>query len=127
VLERYRLQSVVFALLPALFLLAFSVPALAVCAFVVGLGIAPAVITTFGLAERLVPVRALNEGMAWVTTGMNLGYGIAAAVVGRVADVHGARLSFLVAVGAGLLMGCCALVLVRRLRQPASKPLAVGV
>lgn len=126
VLERYRAQTLVFALLPALFLAAFAVPILAVCAFVVGLGIAPAVITTFGLAERLVPPRALNEGMAWVTTGMNLGYGAAASVVGRVADAHGARLSFLGAVAAGLLMGCCALLLFRRLRQVESKPLAVG-
>jgi MFS family permease len=126
VLERYRLQSVVFALLPVVFLVAWSVPVLAVCAFIVGLGIAPAVITAFGLAERLVPPAALNEGMAWVTTGMNLGYGAAAVVVGRVADAHGARPSFLVAVGAGLLMGCCALVLARRLRRPASEPAAVS-
>jgi MFS family permease len=119
-LDRYCVQSLVFAVLPALFVVAWNVPVLAVCAFCVGMGIAPAVITAFGLAERIVPAAALNEGMAWVTTGMNLGYGIAAATVGRLADAYGARPSFGVAIGAGLLMGVAALVLYRRLRRGAT-------
>jgi predicted MFS family arabinose efflux permease len=119
-LDRYRLQSVVFAALPAIFLLAWNVPVLAACTFVVGLGIAPAIITAFGLVERLVPAASLNEGMAWVTTGLNLGYGIAAASVGRLADAYGARSSFGVAIGAGLLMGLTALVLHAHLRRGAT-------
>jgi MFS family permease len=127
VADRYGLQASVFAVLPALFLIAWNVPVLAPCTFVVGLGIAPAVITAFGVAERIVPVAMLNEGMAWVTTGINLGYGIAAALVGRLADAYGARPSFGVAIGAGLLMGLAAVLLVRRLRRPASQPVPVGV
>lgn len=122
VLGRFRIHAVVFAALPLLFLLAQNVPSLAVCAFVVGSGIAPTLITAFGLVERIVPSVTLNEGMTWVTTGLNIGYGAAAALTGRLADAHGARAAFLVPIGAGLLMGALALAVHRRLhtvREPA--------
>jgi MFS family permease len=127
VLTRYRLHSVTFGLLTLVFFAAVNVPLLALLAFVVGSGIAPTIITAFGLIERTVPASSLTEGMAWLTTGLNLGYGAAAASVGRLADAHGARASFAVAVGAGLLMGALALVLHQRLRRPASEPVAVGI
>ncbi|HZC69913.1 MAG TPA: MFS transporter [Jatrophihabitans sp.] len=127
VLTRFRVHAIVFGLLTLVFFAAQSVPVLALLAFVVGSGIAPTIITAFGLIERTVPASSLTEGMAWLTTGLNLGYGAAAASVGRLADAHGARASFAVAVGAGLLMGALALVLHQRLRRPASEPLAVGI
>jgi hypothetical protein len=52
---------------------------------------------------------------------------VAAASVGRLADSFGAHSSFGVAVGAGLLMGLAAILVYRRLRQPASEAVAVGV
>ncbi|MGN6606353.1 MAG: MFS transporter [Jatrophihabitans sp.] len=122
VLGRFRVHALIFAALPMLFLAAGDVPWLAVCAFVVGLGIAPTLITSFGLVERSVPAAALNEGMTWLTTGLNIGYGAAAALSGRLADAHGARTAFLVPIGAGLLMGALALAVHRRLsavREPA--------
>src|SRR6266480_3924212 len=45
VLRRFRLQAIAFGALPVLFLAAVNLPVLAVCAFVVGLGIAPLLIT----------------------------------------------------------------------------------
>jgi MFS family permease len=126
VLARYRLHAVTFGLLTLVFFAAVNVPVLALLAFVVGSGIAPTIITAFGLIERTVPANSLTEGMAWLTTGLNLGYGAAAASVGRLADAHGARASFAVAVGAGLLMGALAIVLYQRLRRPASEPVAVA-
>jgi MFS family permease len=127
-LVRFRLHAVVFAVLPFLFLAATTVPVLAVCAFLVGLGIAPTLITSFGLIERIVPGAALTEGLAWLITGLNLGYGAGAASVGGIADAHGARLAFSVTIASGLLMGGLALALYRRLRAPAaaSEPVAVG-
>ena len=104
VLWRYRLQASLFGLLPALFLLPRDVPVLAGTAFLVGLGTAPTLITTFGLVERLVPGAALTEGLSWLLTGLNGGYGIGAAVIGGIADAHGARTAFLVTVGSGLLV-----------------------
>lgn len=127
-LSRFRLNAALFGLLPVLFLAAVNVPVLAVIAFVVGAGIAPTLITAFGLVERLVPSGALTEGMAWLTTGLNVGYGAAAAGVGKLADVEGARTAFSVAIGAGALMAICAFVLAWRLprREPASEPVVVG-
>lgn len=127
VLARYRLQAVIFAVLPILFLAATDVVVLAVCAFVVGLATAPTLITAFGLVEQLVPGTSLTEGLAWVLTGLNIGYGAGAALVGGIADVHGARVAFLVAIASGLFTGAAALALYRRLTAAAdaSQPVAV--
>jgi MFS family permease len=126
VLARYRLQSVVFAVVPALFFLAPNIPVLACCAFVVGMAISPTLITAFGLVERLVPSSALTEGLAWLLTGLNLGYGAGSALVGGIADAHGARVAFVVTVVAALAMGALALLLVRRLTvRRGAEPLAV--
>ena len=62
-LRRFRQQAVVFGVLPLLFLLAPNIPVLAVFAVVAGTGTAPALITAFGLVERLVPAAALTEGL----------------------------------------------------------------
>ena len=126
--HRFLVQALIFAVLPVLFLAAVNVPVLAVCAFVVGLGIAPMLITGFGLIAEIVPTLALTEGMAWLTTGLSVGYGAASAAVGRIADAHGARLAFSVTIGAGVLVGALALAMHRRISRPVveSQPVAVG-
>jgi MFS family permease len=117
-LDRFRLQALSFAVLPPLLLAAFNVASLAVCAFVVGLGIAPTLITTFGLISRIVPIASLTEGLSWLTTGLNVGFGLSAAAVGRIADAQGARAAFSVTIGAGVLLGLLALRLHAVLREP---------
>jgi predicted MFS family arabinose efflux permease len=119
-LDRFRLQAVVFGVLPPLFLLATNIGVLAVCAYVVGMGIAPALTTAFGLIEQLVPAGALTEGLAWLVTGLSVGYGAGASLVGGIADAHGARTAFGVTVGAGLLMALLAGVLHARLRRSSA-------
>jgi MFS family permease len=128
VLERFRIQAMVFGVLPWLFLLAANVPLLTVIIFVVGLGIAPTLITAFTLIQQLVPAAALTESMGWFSTGIAMGYGIVSAFVGRIADSHGARPAFLVTVGCGLALGVSAVMLHRRLaRRPvAPQPVSVG-
>jgi MFS family permease len=128
VLERFRIQAMVFGVLPWLFLLAANVPILTVIIFVVGLGIAPTLITAFTLIQQLVPAAALTESMGWFSTGIAMGYGIVSAFVGRIADSHGARPAFLVTVGCGLALGVSAAMLHRRLaRRPvAPQPVSVG-
>jgi MFS family permease len=121
-LHRFRLQAAAFAVLPTLFLAAVNLPLLAVCAFVVGLGIAPMLITAFGLIAEIVPGPALTEGMAWLITGVSIGYGAASAVVGRIADAHGARVAFTVTIGCGVLVGIVAAVLHKTLNHPAGAP-----
>jgi hypothetical protein len=115
-LDRFRLQAVVFALLPLVFLAAVNIGVLAACAVVVGMGIAPTLITAFGLIERIVPAGSLTEGLAWLITGLSVGYGLGAALVGGIADAHGARTAFLVTIVAGLTMGALAVALHRMLR-----------
>jgi MFS family permease len=127
VLDRFRRQSLVFAVLPLLFLAAVNIPVLAVLGVVVGLGIAPTLITSFGLIEQIVPNAALTEALAWLTTGLSIGYGIASAIVGRVADGHGARVAFSVTIGSGLLVGALAVVLSARLRAPVPESEAAVV
>ena len=124
-LDRFRLQALIFGALPLLFLAAVNIGVLAVCAFVVGAGIAPTLTTAFGLIERIVPGASLTEGLAWLITGLSVGYGAGAALVGRIADAQGARTAFLVTIGAGLLMAALAVVQHRRLREFASEPVAV--
>jgi MFS family permease len=128
VVERFRRQALVYAVLPLLFLAAAYVAVLAALAFAVGMGIAPTLINSFGLVEHLVPTAALTEGMAWLTTGIAAGYGIAAALVGGIADAHGARVAFSVTIGAGLLVGILALAVHRRCQSDdhAPRPLIAG-
>ena len=115
-LSRFRLQAIVFGVLPVLFLIPTDVAVLAVVAFVVGLGTAPALITTFSLVERLVPPAALTEGLTWVQVGLSVGYGAGAAVVGGIADAHGARTAFVATIAAGLGVLLTAVLGSRRLR-----------
>jgi MFS family permease len=123
-LNRFRQQGVIFAVLPLVLLAAPDVPALAVCAFVTGLGIAPLLITSFGLIEQIAPSGTLTEALAWLATGLNVGYGAGAAVVGGIADAHGARAGFGVAIAASACVGALAVVLTSRLRGAASIPIA---
>jgi MFS family permease len=131
VLDRFRMQALVFAVLPALFLAASNVPVLLVCALVVGLTIAPTLITAFGLIERVVPPSALTEGLSWLVTGLSVGWGAGSSVVGGIADAHGARWAFLVPVAAGLFVGALGLLVHRRLSVTAGadgapQPVVVG-
>jgi MFS family permease len=128
-LTRFRRQGIVFALLPCVLLLAVNVPALVVAEFVLGLGIAPALIAAFGLVQQLVPARSLTEGLSWITTGLSVGYGVGAALVGGIADRHGARTAFLVVIGAALAVGVLAFALHAQLRPRAGRaaePAVVG-
>ena len=126
-LDRFRLQAILFALLPLIFLAALDIPVLVGCAFVVGLGIAPTLITAFGLIEQIVPAAALTEGLAWLITGISLGYGAGSSVVGRMADAFGARTAFTVTIGSGLVVGIVALVLYTRLSRADAESRAVAV
>jgi hypothetical protein len=111
--HRFRRQAVIFGVLPLLFLLAPNIPVLAVISFVAGFGTAPALIAAFGLVERLVPPMALTEGLTWVQVGLSVGFGTGAALVGGIADAHGARTSFVVAAAAGIAVAITAVAAYR--------------
>ncbi len=121
-LVRFRRHALVFAVLPAVLFAAPNVPGLAGCGFVLGLGIAPLLITAFGLVQQICPEGTLTEGLAWLSTGLNVGYGAGAALVGGIADAHGARVAFSVAVLASASVGALACALHHRLPDQLSRP-----
>ena len=79
-----------------------SVPALALATLVGGAAVAPALISGFSLAERLVPPDRLTEGLTWATSGLSLGVAGGAALGGAVIDTHGTAWAFCLPIlGAG--------------------------
>src|SRR3954451_6347042 len=121
--RRLPVVAVVFAVLPVLLLTAGGVPALAGALFVVGMGTAPLLTTVFGSLERVVAPERLTEGLAWVSTGLNLGAGLAAPAVGAVADAAGARQALVIPVAVSLPTGVLAVLVARRvaLRRGTSR------
>jgi MFS family permease len=122
--RRFVISALIFGVLPLLYFAANSIPALAVCTAVVGLGIAPVLIGGFGLVDSIVPAASLTEGLTWIGTGLSVGYGFGAASVGAVADAHGARLAFVVPVVGAFLAAGVAVLLARRLAERVPTPMA---
>ncbi|MFB7554504.1 MFS transporter [Streptomyces brevispora] len=82
-----------------------SVPLLAGLGLLVGLCIAPALISGYTLVEALVPASARTEAFTWLTGAVALGQAAAVTVAGQLADAHGASTGFLVPlVGTGLAL-----------------------
>ncbi len=126
-LRRFTICAALFGVLPLLWLAANTVGVLALCAGVIGLGIAPTLIGAFGLVDEIVPPGSLTEGLTWIGTGLSVGYGLGAAVVGGIADRHGARVAFSLPVGCALVSAVFALLLAARLRTPARPTVAAAL
>lgn len=73
-----------------------SVPLLAGLGLLVGLSIAPALISGYTLVDALVPASARTEAFTWLTGSVALGQAAAVTVAGRLADAHGASTGFVV-------------------------------
>ena len=101
--RRFVLGQIVMA--AALFPLPFvgSIPLLAVVMFFAGLAISPTLIAGFSLVEAEAPASRLTEGLAWISTALNVGVAMGAAVAGPVIDRAGASPGFVVALSCGLL------------------------
>ncbi|EJS16065.1 MULTISPECIES: MFS transporter [Bacillus] len=74
---------------------------LVVIVFFAGLSVAPTMIITMGLVEKIVPESKITEGMTWAITGLGIGVSLGSAVAGLVIDTFGARAGFSVAIIAG--------------------------
>ncbi|MFC9821985.1 MFS transporter [Streptomyces erythrochromogenes] len=70
---------------------------------VVGLFIAPALITGYTMVEQLVPANARTEAFTWLTGSIAFGQAIAVILAGRLTDAHGASYGFLVPMAATAL------------------------
>ncbi|MEU4829322.1 MFS transporter [Streptosporangium sp. NPDC023615] len=101
-----------------------SLPLLYGGAALAGFVIAPAVITGYTLVEGLVPAEVRTEAFTWLSGAIGLGIAAGATVAGRLVDVSGPALAFLVPPVTTGLAALLALVFLRRLlpgaeREPA--------
>ena len=78
--------------------LAPSVALMAPAAVLAGVAIAPTLIAGFTLVQKMVPSRALTEGLNWTITALGAGAAVGAWTAGLIADSAGGRIAFLVAV-----------------------------
>jgi predicted MFS family arabinose efflux permease len=59
--------------------------------------VAPVLITTFALTERLVPAAQLTEGLSWTLSGLALGFALGSWLGGLTLDHAGTTAAYLVA------------------------------
>ncbi|GGE54922.1 MFS transporter [Priestia taiwanensis] len=80
-----------------------SITKLTISVFFAGMSVAPTMIITMGLVEKIVPESQVTEGMTWAITGLGIGVAIGSAIAGWVVDGFGARTGFSVAIIAGFV------------------------
>jgi len=76
-----------------------------------GVAVSPSLISSFTLAELLVPRSATTEAFTWIGTALGLGVAVGSSAAGKIVDVYGANASFLVAtisagVAAAVVLAC---------------------
>ncbi|MGY1696385.1 MFS transporter [Geodermatophilus sp. SYSU D00814] len=70
---------------------------------VAGVAVSPSLISSFTLAEIIVPRTAVTEAFTWIGTALGLGVAVGTSIAGKIVDTVGANAAFLVAtVSAGL-------------------------
>src|SRR3712207_2905254 len=65
-----------------------------------GLAVSPSLISSFTLAEVLVPRSATTEAFTWIGTALGLGVATGSSAAGKLVDTTGASSAFLVATAA---------------------------
>ncbi len=107
---------------------AHSVPLLAGLGLLVGMSIAPALITGYTLVEGLVPAGARTEAFTWLTGAVALGQAAAVTVAGQLEDRFWDGAGFLVPMGGTVLALVTLLALRSRLAaRPDGRTVARGV
>jgi MFS family permease len=114
--RRLRLFTAALMVLALPLLLVGSLTGLTLALLGLGFAIAPSMITTFALAERITPVRRLGAAMTLLAAATGAGYAVGAGLAGRLADLGGHRPAFAVTVAATVLACTLALAGARALR-----------
>ena len=99
-LRLLRVSTVVLTVGLALPLLGWSLPSMAVLAFVAGLAIAPVVMSAYGLVDAVAARGTAAEAFSWLTTAVFVGFSAGMAVGGTLIDAYGAKASFVLAIAA---------------------------
>jgi MFS family permease len=84
-----------------------------------GVTVSPSLISSFTLAELIVPRAAVTEAFTWIGTALALGVAVGASVAGKVVDLAGANASFLVATVASAIAAVVVGICQGVLRVPA--------
>lgn len=109
--------AVLFGLAGQAFLAVGSLSWLVPSAFLAGLAIAPLLVSGMSLVESRMDRGAVNEGLAWTSTGLTLGVTAGAASAGAAVDRWGAAAAFTVpaaAAGTAALLALAGAGLIRR-------------
>ncbi|SEF16477.1 MFS transporter [Jiangella alba] len=116
----YDKRILVFAtglvVLSAPLLLAGSLAALVPVVLVLGLAVAPYMISVFAAAERTVPAARVGAAMTLLAGATGIGYAVGSGIAGRLADLGGHRPAFAVTVTAAALAVLLAVVRLRTQR-----------
>jgi len=120
--------AVVFGVATQALLAVGSLVWLVAVAFLAGLAIAPLLVAGMSLVESRMDRAALNEGLAWTSTGLTLGVTAGAALAGAAVDTWGAETAFAVPAVAAGLAGLLALAGsgLLRARAAAVEPVGTG-
>lgn len=109
--RRLLLLAAGLSLAAGALVLASETPLLAALLLVLGVLLAPALITGYLLADHLSPRSARTEASSWINTATNAGAAASAALAGLIVDHHGVASAL--ATGAALAGGCTLLAAVR--------------
>ncbi|MGG2462472.1 MFS transporter [Streptomyces sp. RGM 3693] len=102
-----------------------AIPLLGALGLVVGLCIAPALITGYTLVESLVPATARTEAFTWLTGAVALGQAAAATSAGQLADRFGPSSGFLVPL-VGTALALVVLLTLQAHLMPRSSKVVTG-
>ncbi len=75
---------------------------MAIAILVAGAGISATLVSSYSIAETVVPPEHRTEGMSWLTTAASAGTALGAPLAGRLIDSHGAAAGYLFAFAVGL-------------------------
>ncbi|TWP38946.1 MFS transporter [Leekyejoonella antrihumi] len=120
-LTRWRATAGGLLVLAVPLLVVHSIGTLVPVLLVLGLCVAPYMITTFTLGESITPVNRTGAAMTLLAAATGMGYAVGAAIAGRLADIGGETPAFAVTVVAGLLALTLSTFAGRALR-PAEDP-----
>ncbi|MDO5720412.1 MAG: MFS transporter [Actinomycetaceae bacterium] len=98
-----------------------TIPLMGLVMFITGFSISPTMINVTSMVQRAVPSHRLTEGLTWMSTAMNIGVSLGAAVAGRTVDHSGSFGGFSVVIVSAWAMVVVTIVAVPVLRA-ASKP-----
>jgi MFS family permease len=120
---RHRLVAVlaIMTVLSVPLMLVDDIWPMVVCVLFAGVAVSPSLISSFTLAELLVPRAAVTEAFTWIGTALGLGVAIGASVSGKIVDIAGANAAFLVATVASALATVIVAAYRKLLHVPADR------